>query len=575
MTAQTAIRTLQEVEEDQYGPELLEAVFGTGSTRLTPSRALVHFCLNRWYQTRFRADNTTVLAVMIEDNQGVALPRNDQNLPMSSLFSDSEEEDDSDDGYCETIENNEYFSQNNNSFKNYSINSMNNENKDKIHNKNSIASEQISSATTSNYFYSLLVRKTKAIFPVLGLNSSVASHAEESQSSSASTSTSTELLDVIQNVDNNTIIADTPVFTPLTNVLPNFESNSETNPMLDSNANHFESIGSPLDESSRDSGTDSPPTPLAITACEDLTDDEYYSLPSVVNLSQNEWELFVVIDPKNLSVLSTDFNAVSISGEENACVEECQSSLANLTKVIEDQSLNNYIYGHRSGALRPQTNGSDFVLNYSSNYWTDSNSFYSLPSIRSRTSLPLSYTDNGMSSPLVDPKDRLQSPDPSLCIFGALQSNSMSNSITNDNNYLKKLSKVLTNGSNNELNTKSALSPRKTVTSEAKDHKRPRVVLRHSRLLKRISLDNKLSKASPLAQRLALKRKLSSSPSDYSPPAKHLRSSLWTRPLVTKEQVMRMSLTRSLKQLAVGRLTRSRLRPLKLLKSLSNNSSKK
>lgn len=108
MTTQTAVRVIQEVEEDEYSPELLEAVFGTGATRLSPSRALVHFCLNRWYQSRFRADNTTVLAVMIEDNQGVSLSRSDQSLPMSALFSDDDEEDDSDDGYYETFDNNDY-----------------------------------------------------------------------------------------------------------------------------------------------------------------------------------------------------------------------------------------------------------------------------------------------------------------------------------------------------------------------------------------------------------------------------------------------------------------------------------
>ena len=150
MTNQTAMRVLQEVEEDQYGPELLEAVFGTGSTQLSPSRALVHFCLNRWYQTRFRADNTTVLAVMLEDNQGFSLPRNDQNLPMSSLFSDSEEEDDSDDGYYETIDSNDFYGQNCNSFKNFSINQSNNENKVKNENKNIFTSQpQISTTTTS------------------------------------------------------------------------------------------------------------------------------------------------------------------------------------------------------------------------------------------------------------------------------------------------------------------------------------------------------------------------------------------------------------------------------------------
>ena len=338
--------------------------------------------------------------------------------------------------------------------------------------------------------------------------------------------------------------------------------------MYDSNANCFEPIDSPIDESSRDSGTDSPPTPLAVAAGEDLSDEEYFSLPSVVNLSQNEWELFVVIDPKTLSVLSTDFNAVSISGEENNCVEECQSSLANLNKVIgSDDSLNNYIYGHRSGSFRPQPNGSlgtDFMINYSNNYWTDSNSFYSLPSVRSRTSLPLSYVDNTLSSPLVDSKDR--SSDQNLCIFGALTSSSINNAINNDSNYLKKLSKVLTNG--NEVNSGS-LSARKSVVTNGvvTEQKRPRVVLRHSRLLKRISIDNKFSPRASLHRGLALKRKHSSSPSDYSPPSKHLRSSLWTRPLISREQVMRMSFTRSLKQLAVGRLTRSRLRPLKLLRA--------
>ena len=48
---------------------------------------------------------------MIEDNQGIPLLRSDQNIPMNALFSDSEEED-SDDGYYETFDSNDYtFSQ--------------------------------------------------------------------------------------------------------------------------------------------------------------------------------------------------------------------------------------------------------------------------------------------------------------------------------------------------------------------------------------------------------------------------------------------------------------------------------
>ena len=127
MNTQTAVKVIQEVEEDQYSPELLEAMFGTGLTRLSPSRALVHFCLNRWYQSRFRADNTTVLAVMLEDNQGVPLFRSDQNTPMSSLFSDSEEEEDSDDGYSEASDNNDYtFSQTYDCLRNNFSNNCNN-----------------------------------------------------------------------------------------------------------------------------------------------------------------------------------------------------------------------------------------------------------------------------------------------------------------------------------------------------------------------------------------------------------------------------------------------------------------
>lgn len=53
------------------------------------------------------------------------------------------------------------------------------------------------------------------------------------------------------------------------------------------------------------------------------------------------------------------------------------------------------------------------------------------------------------------------------------------------------------------------------------------------------------------------KRKRISISSDFSPPSKHLRSSSWSRVIVTKEQ---LTFTRGLKQLAVGRLTRSRLR---------------
>ncbi|CAG2182395.1 unnamed protein product, partial [Oppiella nova] len=117
MTTQTAVKVLQEVEEDQYSPELLEAIFDAGSARLSPSRALVHFCLNRWYQSRFRADNTTVLAVMLEDNQGIELMKSNQNLPMNALFSDSEEEE-SDDGYDDALDGIDFF----NNFYNNKIN---------------------------------------------------------------------------------------------------------------------------------------------------------------------------------------------------------------------------------------------------------------------------------------------------------------------------------------------------------------------------------------------------------------------------------------------------------------------
>jgi hypothetical protein len=107
MMTQTAIKVIQEVEEDKYSPELMEAVFGHGSNPLSPSRALVHFCLNRWFQSRFRADNTTVLAALIDHNQDIELNTNSQSNysinPNGYAFSDEEEED-SDDGYVEEFD---------------------------------------------------------------------------------------------------------------------------------------------------------------------------------------------------------------------------------------------------------------------------------------------------------------------------------------------------------------------------------------------------------------------------------------------------------------------------------------
>jgi hypothetical protein len=108
MMTQTAVKVIQEVEEDKYSPELMEAVFGHGSNPLSPSRALVHFCLNRWFQSRFRADNTTVLAALIDHNQDIELNTNPQNNysinPNGYAFSDEEEEEDSDDGYVEEFD---------------------------------------------------------------------------------------------------------------------------------------------------------------------------------------------------------------------------------------------------------------------------------------------------------------------------------------------------------------------------------------------------------------------------------------------------------------------------------------
>ncbi|CAG2163000.1 unnamed protein product [Oppiella nova] len=518
MTTQTAVKVLQEVEEDQYSPELLEAIFDAGSARLSPSRALVHFCLNRWYQSRFRADNTTVLAVMLEDNQGIELMKNNQNLPY-------------------------------------------------------LREKSLSLLLLSLLPILLLVTTTEGTTAPTVPETTDSSNATELDNSSTCP----------QSDDTNQSI----VLTPLVNLPPNFQtndnnvfeaidnSNSNSNPQTIETTTNIDDNDSQSNESSRDSGTSSPPTPTVISASDELTEEEYAALPSLVNLSQNEWELHVVIDPKNLSVNSTDLNAVSISGEENSCLMSGQSSLANINKVIEENtSLNNYIYS-KTGFLRHHSqtpngimngmNGSDCVLTPTDNYWSESSSYYQMTSIKPRTSLPLSLVDNhspvvGVNySPLISLNDRNTSSmgdnihgSNSLCIFGAL-----SNATHNPNdNAFQKLSKVFSQ-SNNEIKSDDTIS----------GDRKKRSILRHSRLLRRISIDSNGAKVRQtlLASR-GVKRKCSS---DYSPPSKHLRSSLWTRPLVSKEHLMRMSFTRSLKQLAVGRLTRSRLRPIKLLKSFS------
>ena len=379
------------------------------------------------------------------------------------------------------------------------------------------------------------------------------------------------------------------------NVSPNFESNADniTDNTTPQSADTTLTISvittiketaedSQSSESSRDSGTASPPTPLAISAAEELTEEEYASLPSLVNLSHNEWDLYVVIDPKTLSVLSTDLNAVSISGEENSCMEECQSSLANINKVIED--TNNYIFATKSTAyLRQSTNATDFMINPNDNYWSsESSPFYTLTAIKPRTSLPLSYVDNQCSqdlsngcSPLISSlKDRTSVTgisDNSLCIFGALKScaniNTNSNSVNHSiagsvaDSSLKKLSKVFGNSSLLKAKANSH------SLSAGSHRQKSGFVFRQNSLLRRLSLDNnRLRTPSKMSvQRLASSLQKRKHSPDYSPPSKHLRSSLWRRkPLATKEQI---SFTRSLKQLAVGRLTRSRLRPMKLLKA--------
>lgn len=113
MMTKTAIRIIQDVEEENYNPEIMESVLSQGSKQLSPSRALVHTCMNLWYQSRFRADNTTVLTVLIDHlNDNYVSPN--PLLPSSySLVPDRGgclyEDEDSDDGYDEGCDNIDFF----------------------------------------------------------------------------------------------------------------------------------------------------------------------------------------------------------------------------------------------------------------------------------------------------------------------------------------------------------------------------------------------------------------------------------------------------------------------------------
>ncbi len=293
-----------------------------------------------------------------------------------------------------------------------------------------------------------------------------------------------------------------------------------------------------LNESSRDSGTVSP---IAITTSDQLTDEEYAALPSLVNLSQNQWELFVEIDPKNLDSKTTNFSVLTNS---------------------EDNNSLNYIYCKSSTKQQltlncSQNNSSQIKL--TDHYWSENSNYFTLTSIKPRTSLPYTFDDNH-STNYSHVSNNRSSIDDNLNIFGPLKTQS-----NNNNNNTPIDSKVFSqfHESNNELINKN-LNDYNNRSRE--------FCLRNSTLLRRITIDNKHNKPRvTLPPRSATKRKYSP---DFSPPSKHLRSSLWTRPLVSKEQLMKLSFTRSLKQLAVGRLTRSRLRPIKLLKSFKSTSQK-
>ncbi|XP_054166990.1 dentin sialophosphoprotein-like [Oppia nitens] len=579
MNTQTAVKVIQEVEEDQYSPELLEAIFDVGTTRLSPSRALVHFCLNRWYQSRFRADNTTVLAVMIEDNQGVSLNKNDQNMPMMSLFTDSEDEE-SDDGYDDTLEEiyNNYNNQKTENNENLSINKCNEKSTELLTNILTTTDKDTSTDTT-----------------VPSMTST----------SSKSTELSPDLSNCPKTNINGTQTTDLTPFTNTTNTKPNIESFSSdlstdssslptndttttttTTTSMCESTNIVDDTDGQSSESSRDSGTSSPPTPTMIAGvCDELTDEEYAALPSLVNLSQNEWELYVVIDPKNLSVDDNspyDLNNVSAISDENSCLVETQSSLANINKVIGDNTpLNQYLI-NKTGLTTPHyssqqtmNNSNSFDNNNtSSKYWPNASNYIQMTSLKPRTSLPLSYADNHLqtSSPMISNgrnsnsssssstySSLMISPniDRNLCIFGAINGTDDTNDTENS---FQKLSKLFSQSNNisQEIKIDNKLCAKKNTN-----------IFRHRRLLRRLTIDNNSSTKlrSQSASRSSLKRKRCSS--DYSPPSKHLRSSLWTRPVVSKEQIMKMSFTRSLKQLAVGRLTRSRLRPMKMLKTCS------
>lgn len=512
MLTKTAIKVLQEVQEDKYSPELMEALFARESNQMSPSRALIHFCLNRWYSSRFRADNTTVLAVMIDHNQDIELNTNLSNNricvnPNGHLF---EDEEDSDDGYDEAFDAIHFFGQ-----------LMGYNNKNNCFNDNNITSN------TSN---------TSELSQVNNCSTLENNSSETPKTSSTSIKNELIFNEMTEKINSETkvttnMISKSKVTIDMNNDFECYKT-SERDIICENERATVEECEEYDDyknnESSRDSGTESP---VENNCADQLTDEEYAALPSLVNVSQNQWELFVEIDPKNIN--SKTSNIVVSDGFENSNEDN-----------KEENAINNYIYN--KSFIKHPLNTNEMPVN-DTNFWSQNDNYLTLTSIKPRTSLPLNFGDNHSdNSFLLKDNNRTASNSNNLYIFDALKSDNNFNNTQNDN----KMSQIYEE--NNQLNEKN-ISDEKIINNEY--------------CLRRISIDNN-KVGLRIRPKTGTKRRYSS---DFSPPSKHLRSSLWTRPLVSKQQLMKLNFTRSLKQLAVGRLTRSRLRPIKILKSFKNN----